>query len=246
MKSFLLSLQFLTIITIVPGLSATRRELSASLAFFPLTGLIIGAIVAGFDWAARGLWPVQICGVLDVALLALLTRGLHLDGVADTFDAIGSQAGCERALEIMRDSNSGALGILAMVVVLLIKAVSAIELSTQAAWQWFILVPCLSRFGINVLGSLSRYARSSGGLGQAFTGRASLTYMPVAAATALSAAWILGKIYGIAMLIALVLWCIPAGIWCKRRFGGITGDILGAQVELTEAAMFLAAAAIIH
>ncbi len=246
MKSFLLSLQFLTIITVVPGLTASRRELVASLAFFPLTGLVIGAIVAGFDWAARGVWPAQVCGVLDVVLLALITRGLHLDGVADTFDAIGSRADRERALEIMRDSSSGALGILAMISVLLVKVAASVELSSHAAWQWFILVPSLSRLGINVLGVLSVYARRSGGLGEAFTGRSALVYLPVAGLTAISAAWILCRIPGLVMLGLLALWCVPVALFCRHRFGGITGDILGAHLETAEAAMLLAAAALVR
>ena len=221
------------------------RQLSASLAFFPFVGLILGALLAGFDWAARGLWPDRVCGVLDVVWLALLTRGLHLDGVADTFDAIGSSAHRERALEIMRDSSSGALGVLAMVTVLLVKVAAVSELSGQAAWQWLILVPCLSRLGINILGSLSRYAREGGGLGEAFTGKASLKYLPLALVTAVAAAWILNGTAGVAMLAAVAAWCVPVALWCRGRFGGVTGDILGAHLETVEAAMFLAAAAIV-
>ncbi len=242
----MLSLQFLTIITIVPGLRATRRELASSLAFFPLTGLILGGLLSGFDWAARGVWPPRICGVLDVVWLALLTRGLHLDGVADTFDAIGSGADRQRALEIMRDSSNGALGILSMVSLLLVKVVAMSELSLHAAWHWLMLIPCLSRLGINVLGAVSSYARTEGGLGQAFTGRESLRYMPVALVTAVSAAWILRDIPGLIMLGGVILWCLPVAAWCRYRFGGITGDVLGAHVELAETAMFLVAAALVQ
>ena len=84
--------------TTLPELHGNRHELSSSMIFFPLTGLILGGLLAGFNWAAEGLWPVSICGVFDAAWLALLTRGLHLDGVADTFDALGSNADMDRAL----------------------------------------------------------------------------------------------------------------------------------------------------
>jgi len=244
-RSFFLALQFLTIITIVPDLIGTRRELSSSLAFFPFTGLILGSLLAGFDWAARGLWSPEICGVLDTVWLALLTRGLHLDGVADTFDAVGSGADRERALEIMRDSSNGALGMLAMVCLLMVKAAALVGLSTHSSWQWFMLIPCLSRLGINIMGAVSQYARSTGGLGEAFTGKASRKYLPVALATALTAAWILRGTAGLTMLAAGMAWCVPAAMWCRHRFGGITGDLLGAHVETVETAMFLAAAAIV-
>ncbi len=229
----------------VPDLIGTRRQLSGSLAFFPFTGLIIGSLLAGFDWAARGLWPSEICGVLDAVCLAFLTRGLHLDGVADTFDAVGSGADRERALEIMRDSSNGALGVLAMVSLLMVKAAALTGLSAHAAWQWFMLIPCLSRLGINIIGSISSYARATGGLGEAFTGKSSRRYLIVALVTALTAAWILKGTEGLAMLAAGAAWCVPAAMWCRLRFGGVTGDLLGAHVETVETAMFLAAAAIV-
>ncbi len=206
---------------------------------------MFGSLLAGFDWASRGLWPVFVCGVLDVAFLALLTRGLHLDGVADTFDAVGSGMPRDRALEIMRDSSSGALGVLAMVLVLMLKAVALVQLSAHAAWNWFMLVPCLSRFGINLLGSLSRYARQGGGLGEAFTGRDAMRYLPVALVTAFSAAWILGGVNGLVMTAVLVAWSLLAAWWVRGRFGGVTGDLLGAHLEIAETAMFLWVAAIV-
>ena len=191
------------------------------------------------------MWPVPVCGVLDVAFLAVLTRGLHLDGVADTFDAVGSGMPRDRALEIMRDSSSGALGVLAMVLVLMLKAVALVQLSAHAAWNWFMLVPCLSRFAINLLGSFSGYARKGGGLGEAFTGRKAMRYMPVALLTVLSAAWILGGASGLSMTGVLAACSLTAAWWMRCRFGGVTGDLLGAHLEITETAMFLWAAAIL-
>ncbi len=244
-KSFLLSLQFLTVIKVAPGLHADRGEFSSSLAFFPLVGLILGSLAAGFDWAARGLWPPSLCGVLDVAWLAFLTGGLHLCGLAHAFDAVGSGADRQRALEIMQGS-SGASGGLAIVVVLMVKSAAVIELSRHAAWQWFMLVPCLSRLGINVLGSFSRYAGNDAAPGAGFAGRVFLRYLPMAAASAAAAAWILGHLSGMVVLVLSVLWCLPVALWCRHRFGGISGDILGAHVETVETFMFLAAAALVR
>lgn len=229
----------------MPELYGNRRELSASLTFFPLVGLMLGSLLAGFNWAAKGLWPASVCGVLDVAWLAFLTRGLHLDGVADTFDAIGSGAGRDRALEIMRDSSSGALGVLALIILVLVKAAAVTELSRNGAWQWLMIIPCLSRTGVNFSGAFSNYARQEDGLGEAFTGRSSLRYLPMALITAASAAWILRGSAGIVMLIAVGALSLLLSLWCRRKFGGVTGDILGAHVEIMETAMFLAAAAMV-
>ena len=180
-----------------------------------------------------------------MAFLAFLTRGLHLDGVADTFDAVGSGMPGDRALEIMRDSNNGALGLLVMVLVLMLKAAALVQLSAHAAWNWFMLVPCLSRLAINLLGSFSGYAREGGGLGEAFTGRDAMRYLPVALVTALSAAWILGHATGLVMAAVLAAWSLLAAWWMRGRFGGVTGDLLGAHLEITETAMFLWVAAIV-
>ncbi len=219
-------------------------ELGRSMAFFPLVGLVIGGLTSGIDWAARGLWPPSIAGVVAVVFLALLTRGLHLDGLADTADAVASGADRERALEIMRDSTNGALGILAMVLVLMIKAVCAVQLSTHAAWQWFVLIPCFSRTGIVLLGAISEYARPSGGLGSPFAGRGVSRNLLLALPTTIAAAWTLAEATGVAMLAGVVAMSAIASLWARRRFGGTTGDILGAHVELQEALLFLASAAV--
>jgi len=226
----------------VPGLSATERELSASLSYFPLVGLILGGLIAGLNWAASDFWPSLLTAISVVIFLAFLTRGLHLDGLADTADAIGSGASKETALVIMRDSCSGALGVLALVSVLLLKIGAAASLSESDAWQVFILVPCLSRWSLNCLAASCGYARPEGGLGAAFCGSAARGHLIISGLTAISASWFLAGPWGIALFLAATIAGPIAGLWSKARFGGVTGDILGAHLETVETLLFMAGA----
>lgn len=220
--------------------------MQGSLAYFPFVGLIIGAVIAGFDWAAKGVWPATIAGTASVALMAFVTRGLHLDGLADTADAVASGRGREEALEIMRDSTNGALGILAMVIVLVMKSVSAVSISNMSAWQWFVIIPCFSRTGVVVLGAFSSYARTSGGLGSAFTGSGTARYLLLSLPTAAAAAWALCGVSGLSVLAVVIVCSLAVARWAEKKFGGVTGDVLGAHVELIEMFLFLSAAAILH
>ncbi len=243
-KSILFALQFLTIIPLAPGLSFKDSELKASLAFFPSVGLLLGCLLAGFDSTARNLWPPSVVGVMDVALLAFLTRGLHLDGLADTSDALGSGAGPEKALSIMKDSHSGALGILVLILVLLLKSSALAVLSGRGAWEVMLLCPCLSRWALNVMASSSIYARPEGGLGKAFVGPGTRWTLALAGPTALGAAWFIWGLWGIWFFAGVVAWSLLVSLWFKIRLGGVTGDVLGGHLEISETLLFLGAAAV--
>ncbi len=237
----MLAIQFLTILTILPELKVSKRDIQASPCFFPLVGIGLGGLVAGLDWAAKDVVPSHVLGIIETGWLAFLTRGLHLDGLADTIDGLGGGIEPERSLEIMRDSRIGAFGVVALVLVLLLKSVSLSVVSQRGLWQVMVLVPCFSRLSLVVLGTCSRYARPSGGLGKAFTGRQIRWTLFVAAPTALSAGWAL--MGGIGLLGAVVSGCIGllSALYFRRRLGGVTGDVLGAQVEVTEVLMLLLA-----
>lgn len=239
-----MALQFLTVITIVPELSADRRQLSAALSYFPLVGLVIGAIVAGLNWAVADFWHPFLCGAAAAVLLAILTRGLHLDGLADTADAIGSGASREKALAIMKDSCSGALGVLALCSALILKAASAANISEAGTWQLFMLVPCLSRWSLNCLAASSRYARAEGGLGEAFCGKPARQNVFVSGLTAIAASWFLAGASGLVFLGLATAAGPAAGWWFDKKFGGITGDMLGAHLETVETFLFMLGAGI--
>jgi len=213
------------------------------MACFPLVGLLIGLIVALFDRAASNVWPPGIVGALDCICLALLTRGLHLDGLADTADGILSSRPRDQALAIMKDSSTGALGATVLILVIFSKTVSLQELSRQHLIEWMVLAPAISRFSLVALAALSPYARPEGGLGALFVGKGAKKALFVAGPITLASCWFLAGLKGILAFMASCAMAWVAAIWFKNRLGGVTGDCLGAHLELVETIMLLYGAA---
>lgn len=248
MREFLLALQFLTIITLIPNLKADGTMLSKSSAYFPIIGLIIGILTAVFDWTISDIFPNYITGILDVIWLVILQRGLHLDGLGDTFDGIIGGHTPERSLEIMKDSRCGAFAIVSITLVLLLKAglfTSLTFANNNEGWRFIILALCLSRWGIHFMGFLSRYAREQGGLGSYFTGNKVKNTLWLSTVSAMAVAFFVLNFKGILILLCLALWTWFFAGYFRRKLGGITGDVMGAYNEITEVLILLAGVGIL-
>ena len=134
------ALRFLTIIPI-PGLPPmTEHGIVRAMPFFPVAGLLIGAATAAIGWGAGWLWGDLVRAVALVVAGAVLTAGLHLDGVADSCDALFSWRPRERKLEIMKDSRIGTMGALGLFTVILLKVAAYASLGTYW-WQAALLAP---------------------------------------------------------------------------------------------------------
>jgi adenosylcobinamide-GDP ribazoletransferase len=241
-KALLIAIQFLTIVSLAPRLAIKDADMTRSFSCFPVVGAMLGGAIFGVDLVFRGLFPAPLMGVIEVATLAFLTRGLHLDGLADTFDALGSGRPAEDALLVMKDSNIGALGAVSLILILSLKASAFSAVSQKGLWQVFVLAPCLSRWSMNVLAAASEYARPEGGLGMAFVGRKTWPGLVFAGLSAILFSWfLLGKV-GVTAFAYAVIWGLAAAFYYKRRFGGVTGDVLGAHLELTEIMLIIAGA----
>jgi adenosylcobinamide-GDP ribazoletransferase len=208
--------------------------------WFPAVGLLIGIGLAAFDHAAARMWHPQAAAVLDVVFLAAITGAFHIDGLADTADGIFSHRPKERILEIMKDSRIGAMGVVAVVSVLAVKWAGISGLSENRT-TLLILVPAYARgamlFGMRAL----EYGRPQGGTGLAFFSRKlrPADFWGFGGAVVLSLALGRGLIavnLGFFLITAALLACY------RRRLGCITGDMLGAMAEVTEAGLFLIAA----
>lgn len=237
MKRLHAALQFMTTL---PLGKPVRLPPAAMAPLFPLTGLLLGLITALADLAFSRLWPPTVAAVLDAVLLIVLSGALHLDGLADTADGIFSHRGRERALEIMRDSRVGAMGLVAIVSVLGLKVAGLSAISQHRFWM-LTAVPALSRGGILLAMRVLPYGRPEGGLGSPFFEKR----LPVT------------SFWGLLMPLALVLACGFTGLrvfagfllvspalvgFYRRKLGCVTGDMLGAMIEVTEALLFLLAA----
>lgn len=236
---FRFAVAFLTRVPTRSSRPATPSDLGGSLIFFPLVGLALGLLLAGAARALEGRLPAALIGVALTALLALLTGGLHIDGLADVFDGLGGGRGeRDRALAIMRDARIGAHGATALVLVLLVKSLALGAALPAGNLRVIALFPVLGRWLAVVLIRAFPYARPEG-VGRAFRDHSGPRELAGASMIALAVAvWAgAGSVGSAAVAFALVLGC---GAWWNRRFGGLTGDAYGAAIEIGEAAFLCA------
>jgi len=230
-----------TLLTRLPvrGGAAREGDLGRSLAFFPLVGCVLGGLLAA---VAAMLWsrlPAALLGVGLVALLAGLTGGLHLDGLADVFDGLGGGHGNrERVLAIMRDSRIGAQGAVAIILVLVAKVIGFAGLVERHEVALLVAGPAVARWAVLPLIVFFPYGREEG-MGKAFNAQGSAWEVVLATGfIVVLAPWGGWRLVD-AALIALSL-TLMLGVWMQRRLGGLTGDVYGAAIELAEVVFLMA------
>jgi adenosylcobinamide-GDP ribazoletransferase len=232
------ALQFLTILPLGP---AHRFDPRRAMRFFPVAGIVIGSIVSAFDALASLVLPLPVAAALDVALMVLITGALHLDGLADTADGLMGAHDRTRALAIMKDSRVGAMGVVVVAVVLIVKTVGLGAVSHHRGLS-LILVPAFARCAMMVAMTVMPYARAEGGTGQAF-------FHPPARGVDLAAIALpvgLSLFLGWRCVVFLVASGLVTGLmlhFYRRRLGGVTGDLIGALGEVVEAGLWVALAA---
>ena len=238
MLPFWIALQFLSSLPIrLPGMPEPQA-LGRSLLFYPLVGLLFGAIL----WALNGLLlgtPLLLHAALLLTVWVLLSGALHLDGLADSADAwLGGFGDRERTLTIMKDPRSGPIAVVTLVLVLLLKFAALLALIEQQQALALLIVPLIGRSALLGIFLTTPYVRP-GGLGQALA-----DHLPRSAGKqvlALSAmACVL--IAGLSGVVAVVLATLGF-VWLRqvmlRRLGGTTGDTAGAMLELLEVAVLV-------
>jgi len=239
LRPLAIAFAFLTRLPVQLG-EVADTDVGRALACFPVVGLALGMVLAGVAWLAPTL-PPSVTAVGLVALLAAFTGGLHLDGLADVFDALGGSHGDrDRMLAIMRDSRIGAHGALALFLAMLAK-VSAVGALVQRRSLWpIVLFPAIARWSAVLLIVAFPYARDEG-LGRRFKERSSVVEVVWATAFSVLLLFAAGARALTPTAVALAA-ALGFGVWMRRRLGGLTGDVYGAAIELAEIA-FVAVAA---
>jgi adenosylcobinamide-GDP ribazoletransferase len=220
-----------------------RRTAASAMYWAPVIGLLLGAAAAGVLLACRaGHAGPPLAAVLAIAVLAALTRALHLDGLADLADGLGSRQPAGRALEIMKQSDIGPFGVATIVLTVLIQ-VSALARAEQIGRGPVAVAAAVVTARLAMMLACRRSVPSArpGGLGALVAGTVHPLFGGILVLAALAAAGAFGWIYPVAMAIALAVSLALTSL-ATRRLGGITGDVLGAIAEVAAAACLLVTA----
>jgi adenosylcobinamide-GDP ribazoletransferase len=239
------ALRFLSIIPLSGNFGTSEKELARSVPFFPLVGLFFSCIALPITWGLSLVVPPGVTAVLTVFLLLSFSGGLHLDGLADTADGFFSARPRERMLEIMQDSSTGAMGVIALVLLLShkIACLTALTATGNKLFLAILLMPLAGRIAILLLMALLPYARSEGGLGSLFPGSFATRQAHLRALAVFvifsGLAWAAAGPQGLLAVFSVVLITALFAFFCRQKIGGVTGDTLGAACELAEATVAL-------
>jgi adenosylcobinamide-GDP ribazoletransferase len=236
-NEFLVALQFLTIVRLQDTLPFDEGALGRSGAFFPLVGFLFGMAIWGLDILFSLLVPASLANVFLIAALAGLSRGLHLDGLADSADGLLGSADRQRSLAIMKDSYIGTFGALALIGIVVMKLRALDLLSGVDRTHALLLSPMFGRWACVVMAYAAPPAREEG-LGALFVQGVQFREVMLASVFVLAAGLL---IVGFPSLLVFGLLAGIAGgatRYCERRLGGVTGDTMGAIGEVIETAAF--------
>ena len=236
----LIAFQFLTTLPIPRRYQVGIEEVGASLAYFPLVGLFLGAILAGIDWSLSLILPSSIVNVVIIIALLLLTGALHIDGFIDTCDALFGRGTPQEKWRIMSDSRVGSFGIVGAFCLLLLFYVSLGGVAEAYKMMALILMPALSRWSIVYTIFAFPYAKPAG-LGKTF--KEQVNWRKLALATSLVLVSTLGLLMikgltfifvGLALIFMVWLLAAALGLFLRRKFAGLTGDSYGTINEVTQ------------
>jgi adenosylcobinamide-GDP ribazoletransferase len=248
MKALILMIQFMTRYPIPVQVEFTAERFVQGMKWMPLVGLLAALPAAAGYLLADGLLGRELAAMVAVIGLITVTGGLHLDGIADTADGLFSYRSRERMLEIMRDSTLGTNGVIALVLTILLKYILLHNIPGTGGLLAVLITPVLGRVALTWHSAVARYAREERGIGdyvnQTGLGQAAAaTLMSLFLVTAILILW--GVQLSLVPLVVLILHLPPIllavlfAAYLKRRLGGITGDTIGASIELAEILSFI-------
>ena len=229
MRSFLAAV---SLITCVPlgGFLPSERELQRCSNWFPVVGLLAGCVLYYPAFYVL-MWFGAAGAVLIVAMLEVVSKGFHLDGLADTADAFLSSRSRERKLEIMLDSHIGTMGVAAIVLVLLGKYAVFSRLTPEQAAVSVLFCAFAGRFAVSSYLLISHYVRPQG-LGLVLYARRPYWGVLAGLLAGVAGSWFLmGHCW---LFLPLILFVVLWDRICRCQIGGATGDTIGACEQLTE------------
>ncbi len=239
MRGLALALSWLTVLPVRTG-APDARTAAAALRWAPAVGGLLGTAAGGVfvGTAALGVPPL-VGGLLTVGFLTMATRGMHVDGLADTADGLGCYGPPERALAVMRDGGAGPFGVVTLLVVLGAQAGALAALDPATAVPAVALAVATGRAGFGWAARRGVPAARPGGLGATVAGSQPWWVPALWWLVLAGAGFALAGPRGIVAVALAVAVTVGLSWHTARRFGGMTGDVLGAVAELATAAALL-------
>ena len=227
-------------LTIIPLPGAAHEGPGAAAAWFPVVGLAIGGVLAVADRLMTGVFVPLLAALLTVTAWKLVTGGLHLDGLADCLDGLVGRDPAHR-LAIMHDSRIGAFGAMGLVLFLMLEVAAVSGIDPRVRGPALLLAPVVARAMPPIVARVfSAVGSGHGASFRADLGRAAPVLAP---AFALVVALVTLGARGVLALALATAVALVVGAFMSRRLGGISGDVHGAVIELSELVVLLTAAA---
>lgn len=228
-KGFIILIQFMTRIPIPVNVEYDEKKLGKSIKYFPLVGAIIGVFLFAVNFfAGKITGNRQIIAITLIIAEILITGLIHIDGLADTADGLLSYAKKKKMLEIMKDSRIGTNGTVALILYFIAKFVFL----SQVKSGYLFLYPIISRLSTSMNAGLGEYARK-GGMSNGIIERNGEKEAIISIVVTALLSFGIMRMKGLAVLflaIIFILWFMKN---VKGKIGGITGDTMGASLELT-------------
>ncbi len=234
---FKIALSFLTIFPVKEKL-ADEKDIGRSARYFPIVGLIFGFFLAAIVYILFLFGAEEVIGITSVIMLVILSRGLHIDGVADTADGLLGGRSKEEAIRIMKDSRIGAFGVVSLILLIAakIQIINTLAISGVII-PIIILIPVYSRWAAVI--TASRYATfNNSGLGEAFSNSVGWAELIISSVLVAAISLIFFNVTQVAIIIFFfLLFNHILSALLTRNVKGINGDILGAIIEIQEIAV---------
>jgi adenosylcobinamide-GDP ribazoletransferase len=240
-RNFITALQFLTIITVRKDHVVEEGDMAKSIVYFPLVGFLIGVLLVNADkiFALIAL-PQTIATFLLIIISVLITRALHIDGLADTLDGLMGGRDHSSRLAIMKDSRLGTAGALGIFFVLFMKYLCLNNLFESDRIVALLVAPALARWAQTLMVSNAEYVRNHG-MGKAFVGHLRSSSLAATSAVAIGlSAFVVVRLDVHSVILFFTLICGVLLLtylgkrYLVRKLGGVTGDAIGAMSELNE------------
>lgn len=244
-QQFRIALVFLTILPIDRSLQATPERLGRSMALFPAAGVLLGLILVVLNGMLGALIPRAVLDCLLLLILIIITGALHLDGIADLLDGLAGGKDRKGVLRTMKGSRIGAMGVVGLVMLLLLKYLCLFNLPLELKSAGLIFMPAAGRWVQVVLAASCRCLYGPGETGKVFLDYAGERELLIASSSLIAVALLLFGLQGVFLIFLLGIAAMLLIKYFEMRLGGVTGDVLGASSELIEVLSLLLVLAVI-